>query len=274
MGELYIMKILFVGDVVGNVGLKTVETYLPQIKQKVKPQLTIVNGENANGGKGIKVDDYQRIQVAGADVVSGGNHIWDKREVLDFIDDPKKNILRPYNFSGDNVPGRGVIEKKVNQKKVYIINMQGTALMQPLDNPFLAFDKLLPTLDKDAVKFVDFHAETTSEKIATAKYLTGRVSAVVGTHTHVQTNDARVFDKKTAYLTDVGMTGSYDGILGVKDEPIITRFLTQRPTKFDVDEDGRMQIGFCVIDINDQTNYARSIKNYVISPDNQSFLTF
>ncbi|AKP66932.1 TIGR00282 family metallophosphoesterase [Companilactobacillus ginsenosidimutans] len=266
------MKILFVGDVVGNIGIKSLETYLPQIKKVVKPQLTIVNGENVNGGKGIKVEDYQKIQVAGADVVSGGNHSWDKKEVLDFIDDPKKNILRPYNFPGKNVPGRGFIEIKVNQKKVYVINMQGTALMAPLDNPFYAFDELLPTLEKDAIKFVDFHAETTSEKIATAIYLTGKVSAVVGTHTHVQTNDARVFNKETAYLTDVGMTGSYDGILGVKKEPIINRFLTQRPNRFEVDEDGRMQIGFCVVDVNDQTNNARSIKNYVINPDNKKFL--
>ncbi|MQS52913.1 TIGR00282 family metallophosphoesterase [Companilactobacillus mishanensis] len=266
------MKILFVGDVVGKIGLETLENYLPQIKQRVKPQLTIVNGENANGGKGIKVEDYQRIQVAGADVVSGGNHIWDKREVMDFIDDPSKKILRPYNYPGKNVPGRGCIEIKVNQKKVYVINMQGNALMQPIDNPFYAFDELLPTLDKDAIKFVDFHAETTSEKIAIGNYLTGRVSAVIGTHTHVQTNDAHIFNKETAYLTDVGMTGSYDGILGVKKEPILNRFLTQRPNKFEVDDDGRMQIGFCVIDINDQTNNARSIHNYVINPDNKKFL--
>lgn len=150
--------------------------------------------------------------------------------------------------------------------------MMGTALMQPIDNPFLEADKLLKKLDKDAVKFVDFHAETTSEKIAFANYMTGRVSAVCGTHTHVQTNDAQVINKETAYLTDVGMTGSYDGILGDKKEPIINRFLTQRPNKFDVDEDGRMQIGFAVIDINDTTNNARSIKNYVITPNNQSFL--
>ncbi|GEO58020.1 TIGR00282 family metallophosphoesterase [Companilactobacillus bobalius] len=266
------MKILFVGDVVGSVGIKAIETYLPEIKKKVKPQLTIVNGENAAGGKGTKEPDYQKITRAGADVVTGGNHTWDKREILDFIDDPKKNILRPYNFPGDHVPGRGYLEINVNTKKVYVINMMGTALMQPIDNPFLEADKLLKTLDKDAVKFVDFHAETTSEKIAFGNYVTGRVSAVCGTHTHVQTNDAQVINKQTAYLTDVGMTGSYDGILGDKKEPIINRFLTQRPNKFDVDEDGRMQIGFAVIEINDQTNNARSIKNYVITPNNQSFL--
>jgi len=266
------MKILFVGDVVGSIGIKAIETYLPEIKKKVKPQLTIVNGENAAGGKGTKEPDYQKITRAGADVVTGGNHTWDKREILDFIDDPKKNILRPYNFSGDHVPGRGFIKIKVNTKEVYVINMQGTALMQPLDNPFIAADKLVSKLDKDAIKFVDFHAETTSEKIAFANYMVGRVSAVCGTHTHVQTNDAQVINKQTAYLTDVGMTGSYDGILGDKKEPIINRFLTQRPNKFDVDEDGRMQIGFAVVEINDQTNYARSIKNYVITPNNQSFL--
>lgn len=266
------MKILFVGDVVGNIGIKSLETYLPQIKQVVKPQLTIVNGENAVNGKGINLEAYQKIQVAGADVVSGGNHSWDRKEGIDLYNDSKKNILRPYNFPGDNVPGKGMIKINVNQKKVYVINMQGTAMMAPLDNPFHTFDKLLPTLEKDAIKFVDFHAETTSEKIATGMYLTGKVSAVVGTHTHVQTNDAHVFNKETAYLSDVGMTGSYDGILGVTKGPIITRFLTQRPTKHEVDEDGRMQISFCVVDINDQTNNARSIKNYVINPDNKKFL--
>lgn len=266
------MKILFVGDVVGNIGIKTLETYLPQIKQVVKPQLTIVNGENAVNGKGINEAAYLKIQVAGADIVSGGNHSWDRMEVTDLFNDPKKKVLRPYNFPGENIPGTGIIKTKVNQKTVYVINMQGTALMQPLDNPFRAFDQLLPTLDDDAIKFVDFHAETTSEKIATGMYLTGKVAAVVGTHTHVPTNDARVFEKQTAYLTDVGMTGSYDGILGITRGPVITRFLTQRPTKHEVDEDGRMQIGFCVVDVNDQTNYARSIKNYVINPDNKKFL--
>ncbi|WP_099975120.1 TIGR00282 family metallophosphoesterase [Lactobacillus terrae] len=266
------MKILFVGDVVGNIGLKSLDEYLPQIKRKVKPQLTIVNGENSLNGKGISEDTFQQILHSGADVVTGGNHVWDRREVLEFINNKDKNMVRPYNFPGDNVPGQGYLSLNINQKKVYVIDLQGTALMQPLDNPFLEVDNLLKNLDDDSIKFVDMHAETTSEKIAMGRYLEGRVSAVVGTHTHVQTNDAQVINKTTAYLTDVGMTGSYDGILGVKKEPVINRFLTQRPERFLVDEDGRMQINFCVINVNDSNNCATSIQNYVITPDNQRYL--
>ncbi|MDO1605881.1 TIGR00282 family metallophosphoesterase [Lactobacillus sp. YT155] len=254
------MRLLFVGDVVGNIGIKTVETYLKQLKSELSPQLTIVNGENANGGKGIKEEDFKRILNSGADLVTSGNHIWDKREVLDFIDDTT-NMLRPLNYPGD-VPGHGFKTINVNGQKVTVLNLQGTAMMQPIDNPFYAFDDLYKEHSDEWI-FVDFHAETTSEKIAFGQYVDGRAKAVVGTHTHVQTNDAQTFPKGTAFITDVGMTGSLDGILGVQSQRVIQRFLTQRPSKFDVEEAGRVQINYVVVDINDnkstiKADYIRS----------------
>lgn len=258
------MRILFVGDVVGNIGLKTVEQYLPQLKNDLKPQLTIVNGENSNGGKGIKEDDFKRILKSGADVVTSGNHVWDKREVIDFID-KKENMLRPLNYPG-KVPGNGFKTINVNGKKITVLNLQGTALMQAIDNPFYAFDEFYKN-HQDELIFVDFHAETTSEKIAFGRYVDGRAIAVVGTHTHVQTNDAQTLPEGTAYLTDAGMTGSFDGILGTMSSRVINRFLTQRPEKFDVDEDGRMQLNYAVIDIINEEK--SKIKVGRIDPNNR-----
>ncbi|MGR3742096.1 TIGR00282 family metallophosphoesterase [Companilactobacillus sp. DQM5] len=254
------MRILFVGDVVGSIGIKALNTYLKELKSDLKPQLTIVNGENSNAGKGIKEVDFKNILNSGADIVTSGNHVWDKREVLDFID-KKENMLRPLNYPG-NVPGNGYKTININGDKITVLNMQGTAMMQPIDNPFYVFDKFYSE-HKDEKIFIDFHAETTSEKIAFGRYTDGRAQVVVGTHTHVQTNDAQIFPKGTAYITDVGMTGSMDGILGVKSQRVINRFLTQRPEKFDVEEDGRMQLNYVIVDINENKNTIKA--NYIRS---------
>lgn len=255
------MRILFVGDVVGNIGLKALDTYLKELKSDLKPQLTIVNGENSNGGKGIKESEFKSILNSGADIVTSGNHVWDKREVLDFIND-KDNMLRPLNFPGEKVPGNGFKTINVNGEKVTVLNMQGTAMMQPIDNPFYVFDDFYKD-HQDELIFVDFHAETTSEKIAFGRYIDGRAQVMVGTHTHVQTNDAQTFPKGLAYLTDVGMTGALDGILGTKSERVINRFLTQRPEKFDVEEEGRMQLNYAVIDLKENNNKIKA--NYIRS---------
>ncbi len=263
------MRIIFVGDVVGTSGTRMLEEYLPQLKRRYRPQLTVVNGENATRGRGINEAYYKRIMKAGADVITMGNHTWDNPEIRDFIEDAG-NLVRPLNFPDGKVPGKGWVIRRVNDMKVAVVDVQGRVFMNPSDDPFAVMEKTLAEISADVV-FVDFHGETTSEKEAFAWHFDGRVSAVVGTHTHVQTNDARVLPKGTAYLTDVGMTGPYDGILGMKRESVIGRFLTQMPARFEVDEDGRQTLGACVIDIDDRTGRARKIVPVQINEDHPFF---
>lgn len=261
------MRILFVGDVMGSHGRQVLSTYLPQLKAKYRPQVTIVNGENAAGGRGITAKIYKQILQMGADVITMGNHVWDNRDIFEFIQDAKK-IVRPANFPEGSTPGQGVVYVQVNQVKLAVINLQGNALMmQNLDNPFLKVDAMLKEIKSvTPFVFIDFHAETTAEKEALGWYLDGRVSAVVGTHTHVQTSDGRVLPKGTAYLTDAGMTGAYDAMLGVKPEKSIERFLTQLPTRYEVREDGRDLLGGCLIDLDDQ-GLAKHIQPVLINDD-------
>lgn len=262
------MKILFLGDVVGNIGVDRVSQYLPILKRDYKPQLTIVNGENATSfGRGINKKVYKEIMNAGADVITLGNHAWNNEEIFDFIDDTEK-LVRPLNFPGENVPGRGYTIVNINGKKLAVINLQGRIFMDPIDDPFAEVDELVNKLNHEVdYIFVDFHAETTSEKRAMAMYLDGRISALVGTHTHVQTNDNQVLPKGTAFITDAGMCGPFDSVLGMKYENIIHRFLTQRPTRFEVETSGNGIISGCVIDLRDDGT-ARSIKKILINPNN------
>ncbi|PWF99576.1 TIGR00282 family metallophosphoesterase [Levilactobacillus bambusae] len=262
------MRILFIGDVVGNTGIEMVQTYLPQLKRDLKPQVTIVNGENSTAvGRGISQTIYKQVLAAGADVVTMGNHTWDNAEIFDFIEDAPR-LVRPMNFPGRDVPGQGVTRIKVNSLTLDVVNMQGRVFMAPLDDPFACMEELLATVCRDASHiFVDFHAETTSEKRAFALKFDGRVSAVVGTHTHVQTNDATVLPKGTGFLTDAGMTGPNDGILGMKPEAVIHRFETQRPTRFEVETRGKGLLSGCVIDLDDKTGQTKKIRSIMINPD-------
>lgn len=261
------LKILFIGDTVGQNGKKMLQQYLPLLKQNHKPQVTIVNGENISEGKGMYQKDFKAIVQAGADVVTMGNHTWNKSEITDYIDQEEK-LLRPLNFP-KGTPGKGYTIIKVNQAKLAVINLQGRALMDAyLDDPFTEVQALVDQIKAEtSCIFIDFHAETTSEKLALAWCLDGQVSAVIGTHTHVQTNDARILPQKTAVLTDVGMTGPYNGILGVQKEKIIQRFLTQRPQRFLIDEQSPSQLSGCLLEINDQTGEAKSIQTIQINPD-------
>ncbi|WP_283678618.1 TIGR00282 family metallophosphoesterase [Lentilactobacillus sp. Marseille-Q4993] len=254
------MRILFIGDVVGNVGVSMLTDYLGKLKQEYKPQVTIANGENSTPmGRGINLVAYKKIMSAGVDVVTLGNHAWSNRDINDFIDSEKR-LIRPFNFPGKNVPGKGYTIINVNGVKLAILNFQGRVFMDNLDDPFSLCEQLIGELkDADCV-FVDFHAEATSEKLAFAKYLDGKVSAVVGTHTHVQTNDARILPGGTGFLTDAGMTGPADGMLGMQDDTVIQRFLDQRPARYSVKEDGRGVISGCVIDVDDTTGHAKKIK--------------
>ncbi|QKS71366.1 TIGR00282 family metallophosphoesterase [Paenalkalicoccus suaedae] len=259
------MRILFIGDIVGSPGRKIWKEYMPRLVSKYKPDVTIVNAENSSGGKGLTKKVYHELLEAGADILTMGNHMWDKKEIFDFIDDAE-HVIRPANFP-EGTPGKGMVIKKVRGKKLAVINLQGRTFMNAIDCPFRKADDLLSEVRQEAdITFIDFHAEATSEKLALAWYLDGRATAVVGTHTHVPTADNRVLPNGLAYITDVGMTGPYDGILGVEREAVIQRFLTNLPTRFEVTK-GREQLNGVVIDTDSNTGKATSIKRIHISDD-------
>ncbi|KHF38656.1 TIGR00282 family metallophosphoesterase [Halalkalibacter okhensis] len=259
------MRILFIGDVVGAPGRKMIKEYTMKLKQTYKPTITIINGENAASGKGITEKIYKGFLDAGAQVVTLGNHSWDNREIFEFIDRAKA-LIRPANYP-TGVPGKGYTLVKINDIEIAVVNVMGRTFLQPIDCPFTKMDEILEEIkERTPYIFVDFHAEATSEKQAMGWYLDGRVSAVVGTHTHVQTSDERVLPKGTAFLTDVGMTGPYDGILGVEKEPVLHKFLTNLPARFEVAE-GRAQLSGVVIDLDPKTGLAKSVKRILINDD-------
>ncbi|AEP86685.1 2',3'-cyclic-nucleotide 2'-phosphodiesterase [Bacillus spizizenii] len=263
------MRILFIGDVVGSPGRDMVKEYVPKLKTKYKPHFTIINGENAAHGKGLTEKIYHSLIQSGADAITMGNHTWDKKEIFDFIDDVP-NLVRPANFP-EGTPGKGITYVKANGKELAVINLQGRTFLPPLDDPFLKADELIAEASKRTPYiFIDFHAEATSEKLALGWYTDGRASAVVGTHTHVQTADNRILPKGTAYITDVGMTGPYDGILGMDRETIIKRFKTNLPVRFTVAE-GKTTLSGVVIDIDDQTKKAVKIERILINDDHMFF---
>ncbi|TDL83262.1 TIGR00282 family metallophosphoesterase [Peribacillus frigoritolerans] len=263
------MKLLFVGDVVGSPGREMIKEYLPKLKRKYRPSLTIVNGENAAHGKGITEKIYHELNQAGAQVVTMGNHTWDKREIFEFIDN-YPNLIRPANFPV-GTPGKGITYITCDGKEIAVINLQGRTFLAPIDCPFKKADELIEEAKKrTSIIFVDFHAEATSEKQAMGWYLDGKVTAVVGTHTHVQTADERILDQGTAFITDVGMTGPYDGILGVERDAVIKRFLTSLPVRFEVTE-GKAQLSAVVIDVQDKTGKAVKIDRILINDDHMFF---
>lgn len=264
------MNILFIGDVVGSPGREMVTNYLPKLKEKYRPQLTIVNGENAAAGKGITEKIYKQLLQAGAQVITLGNHTWDKKEVFDFIEDATY-LIRPANFPNNN-PGKGIVYVQVNDEEVAIINLQGRVFLEANDNPFLVGKQLIEEAKKRTNKIIiDFHAEATSEKLAFGWYVDGEVSAVIGTHTHVQTADERILPNGTGYLTDVGMTGAYNGIIGVQKESVINRFLTNLPTRFEVEKKGPNQLSGCFIKLNSTTGMAEKIERILINDDHPFF---
>ncbi len=264
------MRLLFVGDVVGSPGRDMIKEYLPRLKEKFRPQFTIVNGENAAGGKGITEKIYRQILESGANVVTLGNHTWDNREIFEFID-KAKNMVRPANFPEGN-PGQGIVYSKFNQHEIAVISLQGRTFLPAIDCPFLKAEELVEEAkQRTNIIFVDFHAEATSEKQAMGWFLDGKVSAVVGTHTHVQTADNRVLPQGTAYLSDVGMTGPYDEILGMTKESVLKRFLTSMPVRFEVPKEGRKQLSACIIDLDDATGKASKIERILINEDHPFF---
>lgn len=228
--------VLFLGDIVGKPGRDIVKKLLPQLKREHKVDYVIANGENASHGTGLTRDVAQDLFDSGIDLLTGGNHIWDKKEILDFIDDYPR-ILRPVNYP-PGTPGNGIFLTEVGTPPIpfAVVNALGRTFMPPVDCPFRGIDDVLRQLPEGTLTFIDFHAEATSEKIALGFYLDGRVAAVVGTHTHVQTADERMLPKGTAYLTDAGMCGPYISVLGVEVDIVVRRFLTGLPAKFTVAE--------------------------------------
>ncbi|GAB7388331.1 TIGR00282 family metallophosphoesterase [Bacillaceae bacterium] len=259
------MRILFVGDVVGSTGRQMLQEMLPRLRKKWNPALTIVNGENAAGGRGINRKITNEFFEWGAQVITMGNHVWDNKEIFDFIDEEEK-IVRPANFP-PGTPGRGYTLVPVKQYDVAVVNLQGRTFLPSLECPFRTAEAIVEEVRKKTnLIFVDFHAEATSEKQAMGWFLDGKVSAVIGTHTHVQTGDERILPKGTAYMTDVGMVGAYDGILGMEKEAVLKKFLTQLPIRFEV-EKGRAQLNAVLIDVDEQSGKAEAIQRIRIDDD-------
>jgi metallophosphoesterase (TIGR00282 family) len=251
------LRILFVGDVVGKPGREAVRHLLPGLRRQHEIDFAIVNIENAAGGFGFTSEIAREVLDAGADCLTSGNHVWKKREAYDYIDNEPR-MLRPANFP-DGAPGRGWGLYAVGGQQVAVANLMGRVFMDPLLCPFHLFDQIWERIRGETnVVIVDFHAETTSEKVALGWYAAGRASAVIGTHTHVQTADERILPGGTAYLTDVGMTGPVDGVLGVDRELVLEKFLTQMPVRFEVAR-GPSALMAVFLDLDEQTGRARQI---------------
>jgi 2',3'-cyclic-nucleotide 2'-phosphodiesterase len=251
------MRILFVGDVVGKPGREAVRRLLPELRREHGVDFAVVNIENAAGGFGFTPEIVREALEAGADCLTTGNHVWKKREAYGIIDSEPR-VLRPANYP-DGAPGRGYGLYVVGGRQIGVANLMGRVFMEPLCCPFRTFDQMWERIrDEVNVLLVDFHAETTSEKQAFGWYVDGRASAVIGTHTHVQTADERILPEGTAYLTDVGMTGPIDGVLGVDRGLVIEKFLTQMPVRFELAR-GPSMLMAALLELDDRTGRARQI---------------
>lgn len=258
------MNILFIGDIFASPGRAIVSQYLQQIIAEEKIQLAIANGENSAGGFGITPQISEDLLSLGLDVLTSGNHIWDKKDIFDYL--PRQpRLLRPANYNSE-LPGSGCLVLKArNGVNVAVMNLQGRVHMPATDCPFRKADELLAALDPAVkVKFVDFHTELTSEKQAMGWHLNGRVSAVIGTHTHVPTADERILSGGTAYQTDVGMTGPYDSIIGSEKSLALKRFLTGMPIRLDAAKTG-VELHSVVISVDPSTGHATDIRRLCLS---------
>ena len=254
-----VLKILFIGDIVGSPGRKIVHDRLGDILAQREIDLCIANGENAASGFGITPRLAQELLADGIEVLSGGNHIWDRKEILEFFPHEPR-LLRPANFPNGS-PGSGLFVGRTKKGAGFsVLNLQGRTFMVPIDDPFRTADAQLAKIPADVkVRLVDMHAEATSEKQAMGWYLDGKVSAVIGTHTHVATADERVLPGGTAVITDVGMTGPHDGVIGMDRQGIMQRFLDALPARFDVAQ-GDIQMNTVLLDVDESTGRARSIE--------------
>ena len=248
------MRILAIGDVIGKPGRQALDTFLPQMKQEYAVDLTIVNAENSAHGIGVTPETAEELLKAGADVLTSGNHVWAHKTIIPCLDS-EMPLIRPLNYP-PGVPGKGYIVKK----GVLVVNLIGRTFMDNYDSPFRTMDALLAQLEnKPKIIIVDFHAEATSEKVALGRYLDGRVSAVLGTHTHVGTIDAMVLNAGTAYVTDIGMTGPVDSVIGDDPENVLKRFLTQLPHRLSAGS-GKSVINAILVTVDETTGKAIGIE--------------
>jgi len=252
------LRLILIGDVVGRCGRKFVQSVLPLVKDKFHPDVVIANGENSAGGLGVIRRTADELFEAGVNILTGGNHTWDKKEALELLK-TEKRVLKPLNFHA-STPGNGsMVYQTAAGHPVVVVSLQGRVFMEPVvDNPFAAIEEFLKR-NPHPVVLVDFHAEATAEKQAMGFFLDGKASAVLGTHTHVPTADARLLPNATAYQTDVGMTGSLDSIIGMKREPIISKFYNGMHQKFEVAQ-GNQVLDMTVVDVDPQSGRALAIE--------------
>jgi metallophosphoesterase (TIGR00282 family) len=250
------LTVLCIGDIVGKLGRRTVAAVLPELRDELGVDLVIANGENTAGGRGLTPGTAEELYKYGVDVLTSGNHIWENRDIYPTLDDARAPIVRPINYP-DGVPGRGIHRSH----GVAVINAMGRTFMgAALEDPFRAVDQAIEDTEDCRIRILDFHAEATSEKIAMGFYVDGRVSAVIGTHTHVPTADTRVLPNGTAYVSDLGMVGAIHSVLGMQVEPVVQRFLTQLPVRFDPVDKGPAMFNAVVIEIDQETGRAIAIE--------------
>ena len=253
------MKVLFVGDIVGQAGRKVLKEHLARLKEEHRIEFTIANAENAAGGFGLTPSIGEEILACGVDVMTSGNHIWDKKEVFDYID-REPRLLRPGNYPPGTPGNFQCVAAAAGGHPVGVMNFQGRVFMPQIDCPFRrALHEAEKLAGQTRVIIIDFHAEATSEKVAFAWHMNGKVSAVLGTHTHIPTADERVLSEGTAYISDVGMTGSYESVIGMKVEASVARFLTGRPARFETAGESPRLSGV-VLEIDESTGSAISIQ--------------
>lgn len=254
------MNILVIGDVVGKVGVDAVKANLPKLKEKYNIDLTIVNGENSAEGMGITLKIAETLYDAGADVITMGNHTWGKKDIFSFIDEEAR-IIRPLNYA-EGLPGKGVYITTKNSKKIAVIDLIGRINVGGnFDSPFEVASREIDKLKAEGVEIfiVEIHAETTAEKIALGYYLKGKANIVYGTHTHVQTADEKIYDTGLGYITDIGMTGPKDSIIGMHPEAALKRFLTQIPERYSCAE-GEAMLNAVVFEIDESSNKVSKIE--------------
>ena len=258
------MRVLFIGDIVGSPGREAVKEIVPGLIKKKDIGFVVANGENAAGGSGLTPSICEELFSYQIDVITSGDHIWKKKEIVDYIVS-SRNLLRPINYPKGS-PGLGItVVSARSGDKVAVMNLMGRVFMEPIESPFTTSLEAIKDIKKQTpIIVVDIHAEATSEKIALGWHLDGKISAIVGTHTHVQTADEKILPKKTAYITDCGMTGPFDGVIGRKKEQILHRFITQMPTRFEMAEED-IRLNGVIIDIDSKTGEAISIERVNVS---------
>lgn len=252
------MNIMMIGDICGRPGRHAAAHFIPMLKEKYHLDLIIANGENSAGGIGITASVLDELLKMDINIITTGNHVWDKKEIFDFIDQ-EDHLIRPANYP-PGTPGKSYSITEINNRKVGVINLCGRTFMPPVDCPFRSVDQLLAEIqDLCDIIIIDFHAEATSEKAALGWYLDGKVSCVAGTHTHVQTADERILPQGTAYISDLGMVGPWNSILGVDKDTVIRKFLTGLPARFNVATDHDVIFCAVILEIDDHSHKANKI---------------